>query len=100
MANAVFQNQNVNIISQKFRANGLLQVDVSGNLGGADLITWAFLDNGIKAPIKCCSWRSSLNEEILDGADVGQQITNNRDICFEIRNATINTNISLFFDVQ
>jgi hypothetical protein len=100
MAIPIFLNQTANITSPIIRVNGVLQVDVSGELGGADVITHEIQDNGAKAPLKCCSWRASQGEIIPEGADSGQQLMNNRCIQFEILNASLSTNVSLYYDAQ
>ena len=100
MATKIFENKTTDGMSDVFKANGLLQVDVSGELGGADLITYIVEDNGALAPQACCSWRTSLGETIPEGADTGAQEMNNRNICFAVVNAGVGTNVSLYFDAQ
>jgi hypothetical protein len=99
MATSVFLSKTTDGVSPHYRVNGILQVDIAGVLGGADVITWYLGANNIPTVIKTCSWRTSASEVLLN-SDGGQQLLNNRDVYFEIANAGVNTNISLIFDVQ
>jgi hypothetical protein len=100
MGNMVFSNQLTDSESPIFKADGKLQVDIAGKLGGADVIAYLILDNGLRAPIRTCSWRSSLGETIPDGADSGIEEINNHNIQFEIIGAGVTTNVSLFYSVE
>lgn len=82
-----------------YLANGLLQVDISGTLGGADVITYIFGADLVETTIATCSWQSSASET-LNTADAGQQVINNRLIGFKIVHAGAGTNINLQYDVE
>jgi hypothetical protein len=100
MTKIVFTNQAANTdTGAQYLANGLLQVDVAGTLGGADVITYIVGANFVETTIATCSWRTSASET-LNTADAGQQVLNNRLIGFKIVNAGAGTNINLQFDVE
>jgi hypothetical protein len=94
----VFKNQTTNITSSTYRVKGKIQVNVSGVLGGADVITYYIGANGALTPLKTCSWRASISEDINDGADGGEEeLLGETDIIFKIINAGMGTNINLEF---
>lgn len=100
MATLVFANETTNIVSSTHLVNGLLQVDIAGNLGGADVITSYLMNDGTLVPIRTCSWLTSDGDILPNGADGGLQQINNRNICFSIINVGEDTDITLEFDVE
>jgi hypothetical protein len=97
MSKIIFSNQNTDIVVAPFNIKGLLQVNISGVLDGADVITYYIGAGGVKTPIATCSWRPSLGDT-LTGADGGQQtIQGLTEIGFEIQNSGALTDINLDF---
>lgn len=97
MANVVFENQAANIISSAYRVCGLLQVNISGELGGADVETLFKVVGNENVSIRTCSWLSSKGDSILN-ADSGQAVLQGEtDIIFKISNATIATDVNIEF---
>jgi len=105
MAKVIFKNQTANLSVDTYDgkpiyANGNLQVDVSGVLDGADVITWlkGALDD--KTWIRTCTWLPSKGDAFDEGTGAGRELINNRALIFEVRNASAGTNINLQFDVE
>ena len=99
----IFVYQETDIVSPVYTfEGGWLQVDILGTLDGADVITWyqVYHDpikaQGDYAPIKTCSWRTSLGDTIADEADVGVDYIIKSKVQFEIKNAGAGTQITLF----
>jgi len=100
MSNNVFTDVTSDSTSSVYHnVNGRLQVDISGTLGGADVIAYYKSNNGSPVLIRTCSWLSSLGDT-LSVADGGYEFLNNRDVYFVVKNSTITTNINLDFDVE
>ena len=100
MAKNIFTNQTTNAVSSQFLTSGQIQINISGVLDGADVMTYILGANGIKTPLRTCSWQSSQGDSFLpnETADAGVGILIEIDkIYFEIKNAGALTNISLDF---
>ena len=105
MAKEIFKNQTANAVvdtylGEKIFANGFLQVDVSGVLGGADVITWIKGAAETKTWVRACTWLSTQGDALDEGASAGLQLLNNREVVFEVRNVGVATDINLEFDVE
>ena len=103
MTKKIFTNQTTNIVSAPIRMHGRVEVDVSGTLGGADVITWYKGANDIATPVRTCSWFTSLSDVLgIAGSDAdgGYEYIDNAEVYFEIRNAGGGTNISLQFSAE
>jgi hypothetical protein len=101
MSKQIFLNKATNGVSAIYKAQGKIQVDVSGVIGGADVITWMKGANGVATLVRTCSWLSSQGDTLgLPGynADAGYEFLENCEVYFEIKNASGTTNISLQFD--
>jgi len=104
MATTIFSHQTTNalidtISGLPIRAQGMLQVDISGTLGGADVMTYYKGAKNALTEVRSCSWKTS-EGDVLNTADGGQDDHHIREIAFEIKNAGAETNISLQFDSE
>lgn len=96
MALDIFQNQTTDAdVEAKVSDNGIIQVDISGVLDGADVITSYLNDDDVVTIVRDCSWMSS-KSDVLDNSDGSTKYIQKRNLKFSIVNAGASTNISLF----
>lgn len=95
MATEIFKNQQPDAtVNAKVPSDGIIQVDISGELEGADLITSFIDDNGSEIIVRDCSWMTSKGD-ILEGADAATKYIQKRNLRFILTNADPSTNISV-----
>lgn len=94
MSLKIFKNETSNlIINAKVSNNGIIQVDISGVLDGADVLT-SFLDNeDIPIIVRDCSWMTSKGDT-LDTSDGATKYIQMRKLRFSIVNAGASTDIN------
>lgn len=95
MALEIFKNQTANlIVNAKVEGDGIIQVDISGVLGGADVITSIIDDAGVPILVRDCSWMTS-KDDTLETGDGATKYLQKRNLQFSIVNAGGSTDINL-----
>jgi hypothetical protein len=94
MSQEIFKNATANdVVNAKISGNGIIQVDISGVLDGADVLT-SILDNeGVPIIVRDCSWMSSKGD-VLDTSDGATKYIQQRKLRFSIVNAGASTDIN------
>ena len=97
MAVEIFRNQTTNdSVDVSVTDNGIIQIDISGVLDGADIIT-SYLDDADNVIfVRDCSWMTSKGDIIEDGADGATKYIQKRSMRFTLVNAGASTDINLF----
>jgi len=95
MSVEIFENETANAVKTGLlKGNGILQVDISGVLDGADVITYIKDTFGNLIVVRDCSWMSSKGDT-LDSGDGALKFLEMREVQFSIINAGASTDISL-----
>lgn len=96
MAREIFKNQIGNATVNAIITNNCdIQVDISGVLDGADMITYVLNDEDIPIPVGDCSWMSS-NGDTLTIGEAGIKYIHMRKLRFSIVNAGASTDLSVY----
>ncbi len=95
MALEIFKDQETDAtVDVKVENDGILQVDISGVLEGADLLTTFINDEDGEVIVRDCSWMTSKGD-ILEGADGATKYIQKRNLRFILINSTASTSISV-----
>lgn len=94
MSLEIFKNQTINAsINVRGRHDGILQVDISGVLDGADVVTYILDNESVPIVVRDCSWLSS-EEDLLNNGDASIKYLQNRILRFTVENAGASTDIN------
>jgi len=97
MALEIFRNQTIDSdVDVEVIGNGIIQVDISGVLGGADVTTNYLDDADSEILVRDCSWMASKGDVIENGADGATKYIQKRKLRFKLINAGELTDINLF----
>lgn len=95
MSLEIFKDQQPDAtVDVKVVNDGIIQVDISGVLEGADFLTTYINDEGGEVIVRDCSWMTS-KEDILEGADGATKYIQKRNLRFILKNTTPSTSISV-----
>lgn len=95
MALEIFKDQQPDAtVNAKVINDGIIQVDISGVLEGADLRTYFINDEGGEVLVRDCSWMTSKGD-VLEGADGATKYIQKRNLRFILVNTTASTSISV-----
>ena len=95
MSLTIFTNQTSDTDkSANLITDGIIQVDISGVLGGADVLTQIVTNDGTPAIVRDLSWMTSAGDTLID-ADAATKYIQKRNLKFTVKNAGGSTDITL-----